>query len=589
MEGSVEYNAVRFFSFRQAHSPAYSSESGVLYYVSDAGGSPQLWRTEGGRYHEQLTFLEGYVANPKPTGSGVVFQLDQKGSEEFKILGASAEGDVRWILNDENVIYRLGGATRSGVLVFSSNKRSVSCFDTYVLDGSGQKLIYRCDGTSHAEALSKDGRLALVSESVTNLDTRLFLVDVNSGSRKELLEHSEEALITHPQFGSDGRIYALTNLDHEFLQPVVVDPFSQSFKRLSQENWDAESLAVSRSGAAAYTRNVDGESYLYVVDQESPKPRLLSRFEGVISELEISDDASKLFATFSSYDTNPNIFLLKVNVTRARAVKITDASRGFLGKVVKPYKIRYVSFDGLKIPAYVYTPTTTKPAAGFPVVVYVHGGPESQKRTEYDGQIQFLVNRGYGVIVPNVRGSTGYGRRYTHLDDVGKRTDAVADLAYLVDWIRSSDTFDHSRVCIMGRSYGGYMVLAALAFYPHLWKCGVESVGIANFETFLRNTAPWRRKLREPEYGSLERDLQVLRKISPINRIDSMRAPLIVQHGVNDPRVPYSESLQIVQALKDKGVYAELVSFPDEGHMNMNVQNRVRWGLKVAEFLSKNL
>jgi dipeptidyl aminopeptidase/acylaminoacyl peptidase len=224
-----------------------------------------------------------------------------------------------------------------------------------------------------------------------------------------------------------------------------------------------------------------------------------------------------------------------------------------------------------------------------PVVVQVHGGPESQSQTSFNPVTQYLVNRGYAVLAPNVRGSTGYGRTYTHLDDVDKRLDSVADLKAAVDWLRESKKVDADRVAVMGGSYGGFMTLSALTTYPELWAAGVDIIGIANFETFLRNTGAYRRHWRIPEYGDPDRDQELFRRISPIHHVDRINAPLIVIQGDNDPRVPLSESEQIVDAVKRRGLPVEFLRFPDEGHGLVKLQNKLVAYPAIGEFLDRHL
>ncbi|PSN83819.1 hypothetical protein B9Q01_03395 [Candidatus Marsarchaeota G1 archaeon OSP_D] len=567
------YDIVRFFSFRSAHSAVYDGR--FVYYVSDASGSPELWRTTLECEHEQLTFLGG-VSNPKAQNGRVVFQYDPVGSEQFKLLCVDQTGKVSVVKEHKHAIFRLGDF-KAGVLAYASNVRDRRFFDTYIL-AKEEKMVFECDGTSQPHALSDDGTKLLLTVMNTNLDSSLFLVDLQSGDKKELLPHQDETTFSSPTFGDDGLIYVCTNYQDEFLQPCAINPVTGEHKILQKENYDCE-LIAKKGDCVAYTRNVEGYSELHVVKAGTQTKKF---FEGTISELKFL--SSELCITLSTYDSNTNVYILKDSLKR-----VTHASRGYYGEVVKPQLVRYTSFDGLSIPAFVYIPKTEKPESGYPTIVYVHGGPESQKRVEYDAQIQFFVYKGYAVVTPNVRGSTGYGKRYTHLDDVEKRLDSVKDLVSLVEWMKRDGRFDTKRVCIMGRSYGGYMVLAALAFYPELWKCGVEAVGIANLETFLKNTAPWRRKLRECEYGSLENHLEILRKLSPIHYVERINAPLLVQHGKNDPRVPFSESLEIVQQIKNRGGVAELVTFDDEGHSNQNIRNRIEWAKSVVRFLERYL
>ena len=219
------------------------------------------------------------------------------------------------------------------------------------------------------------------------------------------------------------------------------------------------------------------------------------------------------------------------------------------------------------------------------MVINVHGGPEGQSRPEFDPIVQYLVARGYAVLEPNVRGSTGYGYEYQSLDDVRLRMDSVTDLQHAVFWLRESGIADPKRIAVMGGSYGGFMVLAAITTYPDLWAAAVDIVGIANFVTFLENTGPWRRKLREAEYGSLEQDREFLEQISPIHRVDRISSPLFVVHGANDPRVPVGEAEQIVAALRERNVPVEYKRFEDEGHGLVKRSNRLIAYPAIGRFL----
>jgi dipeptidyl aminopeptidase/acylaminoacyl peptidase len=222
-------------------------------------------------------------------------------------------------------------------------------------------------------------------------------------------------------------------------------------------------------------------------------------------------------------------------------------------------------------------------------VVFVHGGPEGQFRPTFQPLVQHLVSTGMAVLAPNVRGSSGYGKAYLHLDDVRLRMDSVADLAHAVSWLRDTGRADASKIAVYGGSYGGFMVLAALTTYPDLWAAGVDLVGIANFVTFLENTGPWRRHLREAEYGSLEHDREFLESISPINHVERIKAPLLVIHGANDPRVPIGETEQMVERLRALGRTVEFLRLDDEGHQISKLKNRLTAYPMVSDFLRQHL
>jgi dipeptidyl aminopeptidase/acylaminoacyl peptidase len=223
-----------------------------------------------------------------------------------------------------------------------------------------------------------------------------------------------------------------------------------------------------------------------------------------------------------------------------------------------------------------------------PVIVSVHGGPEGQERPGFSGLYQYYLSRGYAILAPNVRGSTGYGKTYTHLDDVRNREDSVKDLDAAAEWLKRNGS-DPRKVAIMGGSYGGYMTLAAITLFPDRWAAAVDTVGIANWESFLKNTSGYRRRQREVEYGRLDRDLDFLRSISPLAKVDRIKAPLFVIQGKNDPRVPYTEAEQIVKAVKDKGGVVQYKLYDDEGHGISKLKNRLELYPLVADFLDKYL
>ncbi len=222
-------------------------------------------------------------------------------------------------------------------------------------------------------------------------------------------------------------------------------------------------------------------------------------------------------------------------------------------------------------------------------MLYVHGGPASQLRPELFVTFQYFLSQGFAILAPNVRGSTGYGRAWVALDDVELRMDSVADLKAAVDWLETQPNINGARVAIYGRSYGGFMTLAALTEYPDAFAAGIDVVGISNWITFLERTGPWRRAHREREYGSLANDRTFLERISPIHKVEAIRAPLLVLAGENDPRVPISESEQLVERVRANGGQVDFVRYTDEGHIFSKLANRIDSFTQMADFLNRHL
>jgi dipeptidyl aminopeptidase/acylaminoacyl peptidase len=332
------------------------------------------------------------------------------------------------------------------------------------------------------------------------------------------------------------------------------------------------------------TTNVDGVTHAELRDPDSldktadvPLPD-----DGVAGPFVFSKDGRWLAYGFSSATVPGDVWRYSTATGATERVTVSPCEVD-PATFVRPDLVRIPSFDGQQVPAFVFRPNGI--TGRHPVVAVVHGGPESQWRPSFSPLVQYLVASGFAVVAPNVRGSTGYGRTYQHLDDVDKRLDSVADLAALHDWIATCDDLDEDRCALYGGSYGGYMVLSGLVHQPERWAAGVDVVGIANLVTFLENTAAWRRAWREREYGSLTSDRELLEQLSPITHVERLRAPLMVIHGRNDPRVPLGEAEQIHAVARSKGLRSDLLVYDDEGHGLAKLRNRLDAYPRVAAFL----
>ncbi|MFP3952384.1 MAG: alpha/beta fold hydrolase, partial [Candidatus Bathyarchaeia archaeon] len=333
--------------------------------------------------------------------------------------------------------------------------------------------------------------------------------------------------------------------------------------------------------------------YLYDVEEDRSRKVNLGDKPGVIYDIPVfSQDSSKLAFSYSKATSPMDIYVWDLDEEELN--RTTNSSTGGIPrKVFKgPELVSYPTFDNDEsgeqrmIPAWLYR----SPEAGeSPVIVLVHGGPESQSRPLFDFRVQYFLNKGYSVFLPNVRGSTGYGKSYSHLDDVRKRMDSVRDLAEGVKWLKYDPQIDGEGIVVMGGSYGGFMVLSAITTYPDLWAAAVDIVGISNLATFLENTSDYRRKHREAEYGSLEEDREFLESIAPINHIDRIETPLMVVQGANDPRVPLTESEQMVKALREKEKPVEYIVFEDEGHGIYRLKNKMTAYPAIRKFIEKHI
>jgi dipeptidyl aminopeptidase/acylaminoacyl peptidase len=416
----------------------------------------------------------------------------------------------------------------------------------------------------------------------TNIDASLLLVKPETGTVRDLIPHEGEAALKDAAFSDNGNaVWVISNVDSEFHRLLRIELETGTIDVRFETGWDVEAFALAPDEqSVAISINEDGLSKVGIFQVSGvAQPDWLETEPGVIDRLSWSPDGTRLAFGLST-PTRPGRILV---AERNGSIATFDAEPGIETlDLPQPQIIRYQTFDGRHVPAFWYTPAGKGP---WPVVVEVHGGPESQRRIGFAPPTSLWLSLGVAVLATNVRGSTGYGKEYCHLDDVDKRLDSVHDLAEAVTWLRQRDDVDPDRIAVMGGSYGGFMTLAALTFYPELWRAGVDLVGICNFVTFLERTGPWRRKHRAAEYGTLEHDRDLLTHISPLTHIDKLVAPLFVIHGRNDPRVPLFEAEQVVEAVKTKGQDVHLMVFDDEGHGLSKRPNRIAGYAAAAAFM----
>ncbi len=606
---NTKYPFERYLNVRIANGPSFSPDGKRLSFLTDITGVAEVWNipidihVSAPAWPDQLTFRGERVvgASYSPTDDLLLVTADVGGNERTQLYLLSTDGSAFTALTSQpEAIYLFGGWSPDGTrITYSSNERDARYFDVYErsMETGETRQLLQHDGTNYASGYSPDGRYVLISRVLTNVRTQLLLLDTTTGEIRILTPEVSEgqALYAFPSWSADGRgLYLLSNRGRQFLSLAWLDLAAAEMTYLREESWDAENLALTRDGTRmAIVINEDGYSRLQLFDvangwdarRELPAPALPP---GIIFEARWSQDGAQLALTHIVANDTADVWVWDV----AEQV-LWRATRSSLGGIpcasfIEPSLVRYPTFDGREIPAFLYLPRDRQPR-GLPVVINVHGGPEGQVRPSFDPVIQYLVAQGYAALAPNVRGSTGYGYEYQRLDDVRLRMNSVADLQYAVFWLRESGIADPKRIAVMGGSYGGFMVLSAITTYPDLWAAAVDIVGVANFVTFLENTGPWRRRMRESEYGSLDHDREFLEQISPIHYVDRITAPLFVVHGANDPRVPIGEAEQIVAALRSRSVPVEYMRFEDEGHGLVKRANKLVAYPAIARFLDKYL
>jgi dipeptidyl aminopeptidase/acylaminoacyl peptidase len=589
---------------RSASAGRFDASGRYLAFVADLSGVPQVWGVGDRGWPELLVAPpdRAQTLYPGPLAGQLIVGADVNGNEHTQLLYTDQPGTAwRPLTQNPDRIHSFGTFAPDGKSIsFSANTRSTRWFDVYVadLDDARPRCLLEHDSTNRAGPFSPDGRWLVVTRAFSNAHQELWLVDVHGQDKPRLLSKPDvEATYKGPQWSPDGdSLYVLTDFGRDLAAPARIDVTSGQLTFVVEPDVEVDEATLDPTGRRlAYALNRDGNAEIRILDLSQQTERSVNGLpDGALytywqDGLAWDPSGQRLAMSWTGSTANPNVFIWSDAADSARPV--TEATGLGLdpgsNQLAEPEHVQYPTFDGRQIPALFYpSPSARGPA---PCVVWVHGGPEGQYRSTFQPLVQYLVSAGFAVLAPNVRGSTGYGREYMHLDDVRKRMDSVADLAHAAHWLRDSGRADPKRIAVYGGSYGGFMVLSALTTYPDLWAAGVDLVGISNFVTFLENTGPWRRHLREAEYGSLENDRDFLTEISPINKVDQIRAPLLVIHGANDPRVPIGETEQMVQALRDLGRTVEFLRLEDEGHQIAKLKNKLVAYPMAVDFLRRHL
>ncbi|EWM14657.1 alpha/beta fold hydrolase [Kutzneria sp. 744] len=565
-------------------------DEGRVLAGSDETGRVQLVELAPDGTATPLPHLTGVSGASYVKGErAVVVEHDSGGNERGQLsLLRVGEPEFEPVVHDERYVHRLMGV-RAGRIVYATNRRNKVDFDIVVrnLYSGAEEVVYDGGGNQFDAKLSPDSRrlaTAIASDQANSM--QLLLVDTmpetDADRVAELTGADEETNVGKIGWLPDGSgLIVTSNRDREFKAIARYDLATARWTWLvASDEHDLTGWLTPDGRKLLVMTNVDGVARLTV--HEGATGRQLDEIplpaDGWISyplmDPVFSPNSRFVALTFSSPTIPMDVLLVDLESTKV--TPLTDTGSQLAG-MVEPTHVRA---NG-QIPCFVY-------GSGDSAVLFLHGGPEGQSQRRFDPLVQGLVAAGHVVVVPNIRGSVGYGKTYYAADDRRRRLDSVQDLAVLHDWLPSIGV-DPAKVALWGRSYGGYLVLAGLAFLPERWAAGVDIVGISSLVTFLENTSPYRRRAREREYGWLDADRDFLEEASPMNKVDAIRAPLFVVHGANDPRVPLSEAEQLAAAVRRNGVECELVVHADEGHQMANLDNKLATYPRAIEFVSRLL
>jgi dipeptidyl aminopeptidase/acylaminoacyl peptidase len=583
-----------------------------LLVRSDLTGTMQLYEFEAPQGLRQVTGLSEPVAAARyvPGERQAVIEVDQGGNERHQLYlvglqagsGSTPVGfdGLRALTSQPTFGHHLAGLSPDGALVaYVSNKANGVDFDLWVCElatGAHRCLYAGGAWLQGASGFSPDGRfLSVLRPGPRPLDEDLLLVEVVTGKVEVVLAHEDEpGAVGPPAWVGPTSFYVSSNLASDYAGVVRYDVMTGESVSVNGtgDSWDAQPVTSSDGRALLVIENRNGASHMALLDARDPRLSTeVPLFEPGVAESHVisppvfSTNSSRLYYTLSTPRLAGDLWVFDTGTGETTRLTASPAPIG-ADQLATAEVGRAESFDGEQIPLFTFRPRTASTPP--PVVVMVHGGPESQAVLSFNPVVQSLVSCGYAVVVPNVRGSTGYGKRFAALDDTTRRLDSVRDLAAVHEWLAAAG-LDSARAALWGSSYGGYMVLAGLAFQPELWAAGVDIVGISDLVTFLENTSAYRRAHREREYGSLVSDREFLISASPLRHVEDMQAPLFVIHGRNDPRVPVSEAEQLVASLGARDIRCELLIYEDEGHGLARLANRLDAYPRAVAFLDEVL
>ena len=531
----------------------------------------------------QLTFFRDAArgASFQPAnGESFIYTTDRGGDEFYQIYRYDmATGGITLLTDGKS---RNTGALWSNAgdrLVYGSTRRDGENVDLYIVkpeDAKSDHSVAELHGGGWSAAdWSPDDQTILVSEGISANESYLWLCDSATGRMTAVTprgEKGEQVAYNGGQFSKDGKgIYTVTDKDSEFSRLAYIDLATKQHTYLTDKiHWDVEEFRLSKDGKKlAFVTNEDGISVLHVMDTATRQELALPPLPvGVISGLNWHNNSRDLAFDLNTARTPTDVFSIDVSTMKMERWTYSETGGINTDGFSEPQLIRWKSFDGHEISGFLYSPPA-KFTGKRPVIVDIHGGPEGQSRPGFRGQFNYFLNElGIAVILPNVRGSTGYGKSFLKMDNGFLREDSYKDINALFDWIGARGDLDSQRIAVFGGSYGGHMTLAVSTFYSTRIRCSIDIVGMSNLVTFLEHTQAYRRDLRRVEYGD-ERDPKMrefLERIAPMNHIEMIKKPMFVIAGKNDPRVPASESQQIVAALKTNGTPVWFLMANDEGH-----------------------
>jgi dipeptidyl aminopeptidase/acylaminoacyl peptidase len=596
-----QYTIEQFLTTTSISGSSFSPDDSQILFTSNKSGIRNLYSVPvtGGEAKTLTNFKDTtYSISYFPKDNRVLYSQDKGGNEQYHIFVLNTDGTSKDLTPSEKARFDfVAWSHDGGSFFYRSNERDPKFFDVYRMDAKTYetKMIYENNEGLDVGAISGDGQLiALVRTNTTN-DSDIFLYDVSKKESKHLTPHQGDTNYAPQDFDLNNKsLFFLSNEGSEFTHLDQYDIASAKVTKVQTAPWDIMYSKFSHNRKYRVVAiNEDARTHIQLFDQASGKELKLPEFpQGDITSVEISD-SEKLMALYFNGDRSPsNLYVF--NFANQKITRLTDTQNPEINPadLVEAEVVRYKSFDGLEIPSTLLKPHQADAANKAPALVWVHGGPGGQTRKGYSSVIQYLVNHGYVILGVNNRGSSGYGKTFFAADDGKHGHEPLWDCVEAKKYLASLPYVDPNRIGIMGGSYGGYMVLAALTLKPEEFTVGVDLFGISNWVRTLEQIPPYWESFRKALYqevGDPAKEKEKLLETSPLFHADAIVKPLMVLQGKNDPRVLKQESDDIVNAVKKRNGVVEYIVFDDEGHGFTKKENQLRGYKAILDFLDKYL
>ena len=549
---------------------------------------------------KQITFSEGesiFAIDYVPGTNEILYSSDKGGNEISHIYHLGADGGVTDLTPEENENAQFGGWSKDEAsLYYLSNKRDPRFFDLYKMSiGDWEaELMYQNEEGMDMGAMTEDESMWSLSKAITTSNVKLFLYDRASDEMTEISE--EPGSYNSSGFSQDNKyFYYITDVGKEFAYLVQYEIATGSREVLHEASWDVMYSYLSENETYRVVAvNEDGKNTLEVMNNKTgDKVELPTIPDGDITSVNLAKSEKQIRLSVGTSKASSNLYVY--NFESKELVKLTETSNPEIlpEDLVSAEVVRFKSFDDLEIPAIYYKPIGASAKNKVPALVWVHGGPGGQSRVGYRPLIQYLVNHGYAILAVNNRGSSGYGKTFFQLDDQNHGDKDLKDCIWGKKWLQSQDYIDSEKIGIIGGSYGGYMTMAAMTFYPDEFNVGVNFFGVTNWLRTLKSIPPYWESFREALYAEMgdpyTADSTRLYNISPLFHAEKVKNPIMVLQGANDPRVLQVESDEIVEGVMKNDVPVEYLVFPDEGHGFIKKENEIKANGQILTFLDKYL